>query len=161
MDRGCPKCGFKYGWDGSTCVHCRYSTAITATAPVTTDKPSGVLRWGGRILLLAGVAIVIGWLCWPGQISYFTVWLIRPGMSTARVEWLLGGPGTELTEEQLPGHLRNRFTVAGARFVRWDADPRGWRYVDYVIASVENGLVKEIHAWEVPFAGTPPNEPFR
>jgi hypothetical protein len=103
--------------------------------------------------LLAGAVCLIGctvWYCWPGQFSHFNLWLIRPGIPLERVEWLIGGPGERLTEEQLPILQGGGRVVSGESFYRWRGVPKSMSEDDFLIVSVENGVVKEVYWCEVP-----------
>jgi hypothetical protein len=93
---------------------------------------------------------VIGWLCWPGQFSSFNVWLIRPGMTLERVNWLLGSPGQELAEKEMPTLQGSKRLVSGDQFYRWQADANSWRQGDFVIIGFESGVVREVFVSEIP-----------
>ena len=148
MGAACPKCGFSYAWDGSTCQHC-----VTPTLPEVVSTPAQYFtRWLVVSLVILGIAASVCWFCWPGQFSAFNIWRIGPGMTLERVEWLLGRPGEELTEEQVPIRQRHGRAVSGERYYRWQADPIGWRRGDYLIVSFEAGIVKETYYWEVPLS---------
>jgi hypothetical protein len=105
-----------------------------------------------ELLIIVGIAASLTWLCWPGRFSNFNIWRIGPGMTLERVEWLLGGPGEELTEEQVPILQGCGRVVSGERFYRWQADPMGWWHGDYLVVSFEFGVVKETYYWEVPLS---------
>ncbi len=66
------------------------------------------------------------------------------------LEWLLGGPGQQLTEEEVPTLLGGGKAVSGERYYRWRADPKGWMQGDFLLVSIEAGVVKETWFSEMP-----------
>lgn len=125
LDAACPKCGFKYAWDGSSCRHCD-PPSVPATA-----SPRRFVRRLTGLLILIGLAVAICLACWPGRFSYFNIWLIRSGMTLEQVEWLLGSAGEQLTEKELLTLQGGQKVVSGERFYRWHADPKGFWQGDY------------------------------
>ncbi|MBY0229676.1 MAG: hypothetical protein K2W96_10390 [Gemmataceae bacterium] len=125
----CPKCGFEYAWDGVACGHCE-----PATAPRAPNN-----RWAA-LFGLAFVILVLCWFCWPGQFSAFNVWMVRPGMSRERVQWLLGSAGEEME------------TGVGARVFIWRAAPGSWWSGDELVVRFVNGVVYDKRSHEVPLS---------
>ena len=113
----------------------------------STRPPRRILRWMAPLLFAVALLLFGAWMCWPGRISYFNIWLVRPGMSLERVEWILGSPDEELSERTVPATPGGGKVVSGERFYKWRDGPSSfWRR--YLIVSFEGGVVKEIHFWE-------------
>ena len=81
--------------------------------------------------LLGG--IILAAVCWftrTGTCSYLNYTRIHPGMPLSEVERLLGSPGTEIPESQLPGIVdwevpvdhpkRVKAVVSGERYYVWN-----------------------------------------
>jgi hypothetical protein len=111
-----------------------------------------------RFLILAvmvcapGAAIFFATRCPSGRFSQCNYERIRPGIALQEVEALLGGPGSELGEDQLPGMVdwtvpvdspkRIEPVIAGERFYRWRDGSR------YILVSFSEGVVREKWYWE-------------
>lgn len=104
------------------------------------------------IFAVAVLAAVV-WFNREGTFSHANYERIRPGMSLADVERLVGAPGAETFEGQLPGVVdwsvpvdhpkRVKAVVAGEQYFRWD-DGNGAE----IIISLRGGVVAEKWYWE-------------
>jgi hypothetical protein len=106
-------------------------------------------KWCLAVLLLLTVLIVavVLWTARTGTVSVFNYDRIRPGMSIAEVDMLLGGPGIEISESQLPGIVdrsvpvdhpkRVKPVVTGERYIRWEHGH------SYVVVSLRGKFVAE------------------
>jgi hypothetical protein len=104
-------------------------------------------------LFAVAVLVAVLWFTRTGTFSQANYERIRPGMSLAEVERLLGGPGTETLEGHLPGVVdwsvpvdhpkRVKAVVSGEQYLRWE-DGHG----SEVIISLRGGVVAEKWYWE-------------
>jgi hypothetical protein len=95
------------------------------------------------LLVAAGVfSAATAWSCRPRTFSYTNYQRIRPGMTLAEVEALLGGPGEEIRETQVPEYSDRKRVVSGERFFR--SEQKGRK----IIVSFEAGTVKEKWYWQ-------------
>ena len=107
----------------------------------------------GAVVLIAAMIVAAGfWVNRVGTFSYANYERIRPGMPLAEIERLLGGPGTEVDESELP-HVVDRQVpaddprrlapvISGERYIRWEAGS------SYIIVSLRGDLVAEMNYWE-------------
>ena len=102
----------------------------------------------GALALFAVLLVVAAlWFNRTGVFSYANFDRIRPGIRVAEVELLLGGPGTEMPEPELPGIVdwsvpvdhpkRVKAVVTGERYIRWKQGE------SYVIVSLRDEVVAE------------------
>jgi hypothetical protein len=101
----------------------------------------------------AAVMVAVAWFTRVGTVSYANYERIQPGMSLAEVDRLVGAPGTEIPETELPGVVdwsvpvdhpkRVKAVVSGERYFRWE-DGSG----PEIIISLRGGVVAEKWYWE-------------
>src|ERR1700704_1584818 len=102
------------------------------------------MRTRVRFLLKAlpflAVAVVVGWLCWPGRVSEFNMWLVRSGMSLERVVWFLGEPDEEFRPDE----------IKAERFFHWHGRPIFFSEWSLTV-TFEHDVVKEKRYWHASF----------
>ena len=111
-------------------------------------------RWVPAVLVLLVLLVVAAvlWFNCTGTFSHVNFERIRPGMSLAEAERILGSPGVEIHESELP-HIvdwsvpvedpkRIRPVVAGEKYVRWEL------HDSKIIVSLRGGVVAEKWYWE-------------
>jgi hypothetical protein len=99
------------------------------------------MRKGCLVALTLFVLAVVAVLVWDdrtGRITHANYERIRPGMALAEVERLLGGPGTEMPESEVPRY-GSKPAVTGDRFFRWEGNYNG----RIIIVSLRNDVVAE------------------
>lgn len=105
------------------------------------------------ILVISGASIAATfWFDRIGTFSHTNYERIRPGMTVAEVERLLGAPGAEVRERELPGVVnwdvpvdhpkRIKAVVTGERCLRWE------RGDSYIVVSLRREKVAEKWYWE-------------
>ena len=123
-----------------------------------TDQPSPRRRFQFRLrtllivvtlfcLAVGGCLSLVAWLDRIGMSSYANYERIQPGMTLSEVEKLLGGPGTEKLQNQLPQVVdwtvplgspnRLKTVVSGDQYFRWKNDD------EEAIVSLRRGVVSE------------------
>jgi hypothetical protein len=77
MDDRCPRCGFKYAWDGTSCKHCHpEEEKRPASLGEILDAPAraslrGVLAFGVAAALMAGCLAILAWSSGAGLREYY------------------------------------------------------------------------------------------
>ncbi len=102
------------------------------------------------LAVFALIALTVGaslWFVRPGTFSYINYLRIQPGMALAEVEEILGCPGTEISEAELPGIVdwtvpldhpeRVKAVLSGERYFRW------YQQGDEIIISLRGGVLAE------------------
>jgi hypothetical protein len=111
------------------------------------------MKYGWLFLVVAPV--LAGWAflayCPPGQLSWCNCKKVTNGMTLDEVQRLVGWPGEEITQEQLPWcpatvttGYKNNAVVGGDRFFRWYDQER---YV-WLIIGMKDGRVFSSCFWE-------------
>ncbi len=103
-------------------------------------------------LFAALIVVAVFWFNRTGTFSHANYERIRPGMTPAEVERLLGGHGTEVPESQLPGIVdrevpvdhpkRVKPVVSGERYLRLEQGG------SEIIVSLRGNVVAEKWYWE-------------
>lgn len=113
------------------------------------------MRKGCLACLAVIAALIAAVACWSNRSGIYSeanYERIRPGMTLAEVEQLLGGPGFEVSEPELP-HIVDRTVpvdhagrlkpvVSGERYMRWEDG------YSYIIVSFRGDGVAEKWYWE-------------
>lgn len=113
------------------------------------------MRKGCLACLAVFAVLITAVTCWSNRTGIFSeanYERIRPGMTLAEVEHLLGGPGVEVSEPELPRTVdrtvpvdhprRQKPVVSGDRYIQWKE-----RY-SFIIVSLRGDVVAEKWYWE-------------
>lgn len=108
------------------------------------------LNAGVVVVLIAALAASLWSIYRPGIFSSVNYERIRPGMTLAEVEQLLGEPGMPLSEQELPqvgyGPGPGKAPVNGDRYFQWKEAPEG--FGRYILISLRNGVVADKYYWQ-------------
>ncbi len=110
----------------------------------------------GVLLAIVGTIYLVSvFWCYHGQFSHCNFQKIAAGMTLREVEAILGSPGIEVRESELPGIVdwdapvdspkRIKPVIAGEKYYRWEDGAR------YILVSLNNGAVREKNYWEPSF----------
>lgn len=120
------------------------------------NRRNRLLAFGALVVLvLGGGLLLVAWLNRPGTVAWVNYERIRPGMSVEQVELLLGRPGAEIGERELPGVVdhevpldhpkRVKPVISGERYLKWNERENDRT----VIVSLKDGVVAEKWFWEL------------
>jgi hypothetical protein len=112
-------------------------------------------------LVRISVGLVVASLAWwwvPGWVGYVNYLRVLPGMSQRQVEYMLGGQGAEVSEDQVTTTVdydapidspkRIKRVVEGDKYFKWGNKQSLFPICDtYILVSFKNGVVYGKHYW--------------